>query len=391
MHSRGLVRTLLAVVVLGTAAAYAKTITVQAGDSLWALARQYETDVATLKSMNGLSTDSIKPGQVLSVPGDDEVAAEAVKVVVVQAGDTLYDIALANGVSVEDLIAFNELDGTLIRPGQELRLVAGDKVPEPLVVKVGVGDSLWVISRRYDTTVAAIASANGISETGTLRVGTRLTIPGQYAASDIDVGGPVPMTIVVGPGDTLWQLARRYDSSVAALKSANSLKGDALFVGQQLRILPGADVGSSRAMVEPTVSASPGLEGGALLWPLVGTITSRYGYRQLRVSGSNFHTGLDIDGHTGDPIRAARGGTVTLAGWHGGYGNLVIVTTGNIEYYYGHASKIDVAVGDQVAAGDIIARVGNTGNSTGSHLHFEIRIDGKTVDPLAYLDTHASR
>ncbi len=391
MRPKDLVRTLLAVVVLGTAAAYAKTITVQPGDSLWVLARSHDTDVATLKSLNNLTSDALRPGQVLTVPGEDEATVEAVKLVVVQAGDTLYDIALANGVSVEDLIAFNELDGTLIRPGQELRLVVGDKVPEPLVVKISVGDSLWVISRRYDTTVAAIATANGISETSTLRVGDRLTIPGQYAASDIDVGGPVPMSIIVGPGDTLWTLAQRYDSTVAALKSANSLKGDSLFVGQHLRILPGADIGSSRAMVEPVVARSAEADGGALSWPLVGVITSRYGYRQLRVSGSNFHTGLDIDGHTGDPIRAARSGTVTLAGWHGGYGNLVVVTNGNIEYYYGHASKLKVTVGDHVQVGDLLALVGSTGNSTGSHLHFEIRIDGKTVDPLAYLDTQASR
>lgn len=388
MRPRGFVRSLLAVVVLWTAAASAKTITVQPGDSLWAIAVRYDTDVATIKTLNSLTSDSLKPGQTLTVPGDEAAATEAVTVVVVRAGDTLYDIALANNISVEDLIAFNQLDGTLIHPGQELQLVVGDNVPEPLVVKVNVGDSLWVLARRYDTTVAAIAAANNIAESATLRVGAQLNIPGQYAASDTDLGGPVPMTIVVGKGDTLWGLAQRYDSSVAALRSANSLKSDALNVGQQLRILPGADIAPTRAVVQAPLASN---DDGVLLWPIIGAITSRYGYRQLRVSGTNFHSGLDIDGDTGDRIHAARAGTVTFAGWHGGYGNLVIVTNGNTEYYYGHASSLDVTEGQVVAAGDLLARVGSTGNSTGSHLHFEIRVDGNSVDPLPYLETHAAR
>lgn len=389
MRSHGLARTLLAVVVLGTAAASAKTITVQPGDSLWAIAQREGTDVATIRSMNDLATDAIRPGQVLTVPGEDE-ALPAPTTVTVRAGDTLYDIALANGVSVSDLIAFNDLDGTLIHPGQELKLLAGDSVPGPLVVKVNVGDSLWVLARRYDSTVAAIAAANGITESAILRVGDQLTIPGQYAGLDTDVGGPLPMTVVVGKGDTLWSLARRYNSSVAALKSANSLRGDALVVGQELRILPGADIAATVAKVEAP-AVKPLVAEGAMLWPIVGTITSRFGYRQLRVNGSNFHTGLDIDGDTGDPIRAAVPGTVTFAGWHGGYGNLVIVTNGNTEYYYGHASKLEVAEGIAVAAGDVIALVGSTGNSTGPHLHFEMRVDGEMVDPLPYLEAHASR
>ncbi|HNQ99670.1 MAG TPA: LysM peptidoglycan-binding domain-containing protein, partial [Trueperaceae bacterium] len=118
MRSSSLFRSVLAVVVLGTAAASAKTITVQPGDSLWALARRFDTTVAELRELNGLSSDALRPGQVLTVPGDEEEAAAPATVVVVRAGDTLYDIALANNVSVADLIAFNDLDGTLIHPGQ---------------------------------------------------------------------------------------------------------------------------------------------------------------------------------------------------------------------------------------------------------------------------------
>src|SRR5690606_37890863 len=103
------------------------------------------TDVATLQQLNGISGDQLRPGQVLKIPGAVETNSTAPRTVTVRAGDTLYDIALANRISVSDLIAFNDLDGTMIHPGQELQLDAGDKELEPLVVEVVSGDSLWSI------------------------------------------------------------------------------------------------------------------------------------------------------------------------------------------------------------------------------------------------------
>ena len=78
-----------------------------------------------------------------------------------------------------------------------------------------------------------------------------------------------------------------------------------------------------------------------------------------------------------------------FSGWQGGYGYLVIVEDGDTEYYYAHASELLVNEGQRVAAGDLIARIGSTGNSTGSHLHFEIRVNGDPVDPLPILETNA--
>ena len=101
------------------------------------------------------------------------------------------------------------------------------------------------------------------------------------------------------------------------------------------------------------------------------------------------HYGLDIDGHTGDPIVAAVAGTVTYADWMGGFGKLVIVENGGTEYYYAHASELLVRVGQRVEPGPLIARVGTTGRVTGSHLHFEIRVDGDPVDPLPILEARA--
>ena len=118
--------------------------------------------------------------------------------------------------------------------------------------------------------------------------------------------------------------------------------------------------------------------------PVQGTISSRYGVSsRIRVST---HTGLDIAATTGTPIKVVSDGTVTFAGWSGSYGKLVKIDHGNgVETWYAHTSKMYVTVGEQVSAGETIAAVGSTGNSTGPHLHFEIRINGKTVNPQNYV------
>lgn len=373
--------------------AYAHTITVQSGDTLWGLALKHGTDVATLRSLNDLSSDALKLGQTLKVSEDEQPAPAAPATsVTVRPGDTLYDIAIANAVSIEDLIAFNDLDGTLIHPGQELFFSAGDNVPAPLTVTIAAGDSLWVLARRHDSTVAAIAAANGILASATLAVGDKLTIPGRYSGSELAVGGPAPAVITVAKGDTLWSIAKKYDSDISALMSTNNLTSERLMVGQELRVMPGAELAATRATT-PVVATpnSVATVSAAMMWPLAGIITSRFGYRSLRVAGSNFHAGLDINGDTGDPILAARAGVVTFSGWHGGYGNLVIVSNGDTDYYYAHASELKVAEGTTVAVGDLLALVGSTGNSTGPHLHFEVRVNNEPVDPLPMLESYAQR
>jgi len=98
------------------------------------------------------------------------------------------------------------------------------------------------------------------------------------------------------------------------------------------------------------------------------------------------HEGIDIAATIGTPIHAAASGTVIHAGWLGGYGNLVVVDHGDgLATAYAHASAILVAVGQQVSQGDTLSLVGSTGNSTGPHLHFEVRVNGSAVDPLLYL------
>jgi murein DD-endopeptidase MepM/ murein hydrolase activator NlpD len=129
--------------------------------------------------------------------------------------------------------------------------------------------------------------------------------------------------------------------------------------------------------------------GGKLGWPCPSSsrITSPYGWRIL-FGVSDFHTGIDIGATTGSNICAAESGTVILAnyGWNGGYGNYIIISHGNgITTRYAHASQLYVSAGQTVSKGQVIAAVGTTGNSTGPHLHFEVRENGSHTNPLNYL------
>ena len=136
---------------------------------------------------------------------------------------------------------------------------------------------------------------------------------------------------------------------------------------------------------EERLNSLPSINGIKLaVTPIEGRITSRYGVSsKIRKST---HTGLDISAVQGTDIKVVADGTVISASYNGAYGNLVKIDHGNgVETWYAHTSKMYVKAGDTVKAGDVIAAVGSTGNSTGPHLHLEIRINGEHVDPQDYL------
>jgi murein DD-endopeptidase MepM/ murein hydrolase activator NlpD len=133
------------------------------------------------------------------------------------------------------------------------------------------------------------------------------------------------------------------------------------------------------AAVVPGPTGAPSAAG--FIWPVHGVLTSGFGWRWGRM-----HEGIDLAVGTGTPVVAAAAGTVIVAGWMGGYGNLVVVDHGGgISTAYGHNTSVTVGVGQQVAQGQLIAYSGSTGHSTGPHVHFEVRINGAAVDPMGYL------
>lgn len=126
---------------------------------------------------------------------------------------------------------------------------------------------------------------------------------------------------------------------------------------------------------------------GVFLWPLKGRLTSSFGWRRHPLWGRrDFHTGQDIAAPYGSPILAADSGEIIFAGWKTGYGKCIIISHGNKHStVYAHLSRLYVQAGDIIAKGKTIGLVGSTGWSTGPHLHFEIRVNGKPVNPMEYL------
>lgn len=133
-----------------------------------------------------------------------------------------------------------------------------------------------------------------------------------------------------------------------------------------------------------TTSGGKANIGISLIRPISGVITSRFGVRSnIRKSS---HTGLDIAASTGTPIGAAASGTVTFSGRKGSFGNMIVITHGNgVQTYYAHCSSLYVSAGTQVTQGQTIATVGSTGNSTGPHLHLEVRVNGVAYNPQNYV------
>ncbi|HNC94405.1 MAG TPA: peptidoglycan DD-metalloendopeptidase family protein, partial [Solirubrobacterales bacterium] len=150
-------------------------------------------------------------------------------------------------------------------------------------------------------------------------------------------------------------------------------------IAEQIAAASGVSVLPAGPMTSPSAAG--------LIWPVSGTVTSGFGGRSSPGGiGSTYHEGLDIAVPEGTPIRAAASGTVIMASYNGGYGNYTCIDHGSgLSTCYGHQSSFAVSAGQSVSQGDVIGYSGNTGSSTGPHLHFEVRINGVAQDPLGYL------
>ena len=219
-----------------------------------------------------------------------------------------------------------------------------------------------------------------------------------------------PLRHVLRRGQTLYSVARMYGVEVSALMQANGIKNARHVAANRVLDIPatrsgrGASPAPKSAVVQASIVPAPGVpddgdspgaknrkdaqpeadeaQQPALAWPAQGAITAAFGRR----GKSDHHEGIDIDGQTGDPIRAAASGTVAFAGMHGDYGRTVVIDHGEgWRTVYAHASALSVEEGDPVRVGDTLGEVGHSGNARGSHLHFEVRHDGRAVNPIPYL------
>lgn len=239
------------------------------------------------------------------------------------------------------------------------------------------GDTAADIAAMSGLDEELITAINDIDGSESLPAGSALFLPQQPLRS-----------IVVQPGDTLWSLAASYDTTVEELTMQNELDNAAcIYTGQKLLIPLDEEISvftgsGAEADLAITVLASRLAGEVSYIWPTDGVITSEFGWRSR-----GYHSGLDIAADLGNDIYAAASGYVVEADWkNDSYGYAVMLEhDSRSTTVYGHASELLVEEGDYVRQGEVIARIGSTGNSTGPHVHFEIRINGECCDPLEYL------
>ena len=203
--------------------------TVQKGDSLWSIARKFDVSVQELKDANNLQGNLLNIGQNLFIPGKEEEVPSGDDITyIVQKGDTLYSIASKYNVTVDELKKLNNLSSNTLSIGQKLYIKKVNKTDENTYM-VEKGDSLYSIAKKFNTTVDNLKSLNNLT-TDTLSTGQVLIIPKDVENKD---NGNV---YIVQSGDTLYNIARKYNVSVDELKKTNNLTTNTLQIGQQLII-----------------------------------------------------------------------------------------------------------------------------------------------------------
>ncbi len=266
--------------------------------------------------------------------------------------------------------------------------------------KVREGQTLWNIARDYGVSTKTILAANQdvLTKNGSnLKVGITLRIPNMTG-----------IFIKTAKGDTISGIAKRYNIPKKNILVANSKTSDKLRVGERL-FLPGAkelraakekllkvEITTRRGRkIQRYISVSEGKVTqwkGYFTWPLRSRIalSSGFGVRRSPFKRSRrrvaFHAGIDLRAPRGTPIYASAPGRVTFSGWRNGYGKTVEITHSNgIKTIYAHCTRLVARSGESVGAGQLIGTVGTTGRATGSHLHFEVRVNGVPRNPFNYL------
>ncbi len=255
------------------------------------------------------------------------------------------------------------------------------------------GDSYYSIAEKYDLSVEALMKLNSGYDPSILRVGDVLTISNAVPYLTVvnverqQYVQDVPYQVEYTDDSSMYQ--GEYKVTSAGVYGKADVTANVTYInGEETEREVVASVTLSQPVTEQqlrgTKERPTWYPTGSFSWPCTGILTSRFGYRSLL--GSTYHSGIDIGNSYGTAIYASDGGTVTYSGWMSGYGYLIIIDHGNgYQTYYGHNSSLAVSVGAKVHKGQLIARMGSTGKSTGNHCHFGIKLNGTFVNPLNYL------
>jgi len=345
----------------------------------------------------------VAEGYVISVNGkdvvalSDQAAAEGVieDIIRTYRGDSGQGERVIQEVRVLEQVEIKnkKVPTGLFRTPQEARRILMRGTDKMVVHTVQRGESLWSIARANRMTTAELRRANpDLHDPDRLQVGQSisLVVADPYlnvaTTEKVTTRQTIPYPVRTVKDDNLWPWQR-----VTRQPGEPGLKLVVMEVTRKNGIPTGQRVLSEQVLKEPVTQVvaqgSRLVSGGGtgqLLWPLAGQITSGYGWRATG-RYREFHAGLDIAAPAGTPILAADSGVVVFSGWNGGYGlTLVIEHGGGRSTLYGHNSTNLVKVGERVDKGQVIARVGSTGRSTGPHLHFEVRVNGEPVNPTRY-------
>ena len=232
--------------------------------------------------------------------------------------------------------------------------------------KVKSRESIWSLVKKYGISIDSIITLNNIKNINFLPVGKKIKIPpfsGVYHK--------------VKSKESPYSISKKYKTSLEKIKKYNKINNNYLAVGDVL-FIPDAKLPTSERKL---------LFGTFFTNPVKGRISSKYGMRKHPIHNKMmFHRGIDIASYAGSKVYAAASGKVIFAGYKGGYGKYIIVRHNNgYQSAYGHLSRILVKKNDKVTQKTLIGKVGNTGVSTGPHLHFEITYKGKYINPKRFV------
>jgi len=309
------------------------------------------------------------------------------------------NISLVSSARYLDTFAFSSeyVDSAILFEDQFVAMIGDEALVSPTIssTEAGIaprtttetyvvkeGDVLGSIAEAFGLNLNTVLWANNLTVRSTIKPGQSLNIP--------PVNG---VMYTVKNGDTLSSIAKKYSSETDKILAFNNLSSSsALQIGQNL-MLPDATPPAAATVryTAPAASVFTGTKGstapaaatGSWVWPTNGCYITVYFNQYYRYG---LHKGLDVDGDYTSDIFATKSGTITRASWYDGYGNCIDIDHGGgYSSRYGHASKFFVSVGDYVEAGQVIGKVGTTGRSSGTHLHFEIMENSVKLNPLNFI------
>lgn len=345
--------------------------------------------------MSGLSNVTTK--YVLTVDGEvigaheSKTALELLRQRMLEASTAEYRGGKVEFVQDVKIVPMGSQDATMMSI-EEMETALSGNVRESVIYTVQSGDTVSGIAYKYDTSVSAIQAINPEMVPEKIMIGDEITVSASVPTLSVketvveEYDRAVGYETIKETTDELYTTQSRVVR--AGVNGEAHVKAEVVYVNGEedaRTILEWTNITEPVDEIIEVGTKQPPKKAatGTFMRPANGYISSRYGYRR---SMGDFHTGVDFAGPTGTPIYASDGGKVTYAGWKGNYGYCVFIDHGNgYTTVYAHCSKLLVKVGQSVAKGETIARVGSTGRSTGPHLHFEIRVNGQHKNPLNYI------